>query len=420
VLLTVAALLTFLTHGQTLVRGAGEGNVESLVKRAQELVKAREFDQAADLMKKVLQLQPKNDVLLAGASEMEHKAGRFADGYEHAVQALKLNDKAVPYYFLAALNAYGNQDLENARVHIKKLLAMSESEVGQAVLFNARNLDHLTSPKSYIIYWDLDPRKGLATKGSLIIALPKGDLPNQSVTYEVTGARSHRIVKTEANHVLYVVPQGLKPFRVTTKVTLQPYSYKKELAKASKDPLPAAAKSYLGPCECINPKSPALTKVVAELKTDDRVQTVRNILKWMRKNVEYKNESKDAGTLDFKVVDEIVKRGHAECRGYSMLFTALCRAAGIPARPVWGLNRIPPSPMQPKGGWASHNWAEVYFPGSGWIPLDPQAPESLGWLPATILRIYMDVRRNAASMENLPSRNLVHMNGGTLNFDIAP
>src|SRR5262249_29264694 len=163
----------------------------------------------------------------------------------------------------------------------------------------ARNLDHLTSPKSYILYWDLDPRKGLLNSGTAVIALPRGDLPNQSVTYEVEGAR-HRLVKNETNHVLYATPQGLKPFRVTTKVTLQPYSYKKELAKATGGPLPASVKSYLGPCECVNPKSPALAKVVADLKADDRVQTVRNILKWMRKNIEYKNEKNDAGTLDFK------------------------------------------------------------------------------------------------------------------------
>ena len=103
-----------------------------------------------------------------------------------------------------------------------------------------------------------------------------------------------------------------------------------------------------------------------------------------------------------------------------MLFTALCRAAGVPARPVWGIIRMPPVPNQPKGNFASHNWAEVYFPGSGWIPVDPQKPETLGWLPSNIIRIYMDVRRTTSSTENLPSRNLVHMNGETINFEVGP
>jgi hypothetical protein len=419
-IVVLAGLLALLAGGRAHAQGPGEGDVQSLVQRAQELVKARDFDQAADLLKKILERMPDNEGFLATASEIENKAGRFAEGLAHAARAIKLNPKGGPYYLLAALNAYSSQDLDTAREYVKKVLAMSEAEVGPGVLYNARLLDHVTSEKSYVIHWDLDPRKGVLNQGTAVIALPRSDLPNQSVTFEVKGAAKHRLVKSEANYVLYVTPRGLNPFRVTTKVTLRPHSYKKELAKAAGAPLPASVKTYLGPCECVNPKSPALTKVVAGLKADDRVQTVRNILKWMRKHIEYKNERNTALALDFKSVDEIVERGHAECRGYAVLFTALCRAAGIPARPVWGLNRIPPSPMQAKGDWASHNWSEVYFPGSGWVPVDPQDPASLGWLPSTILRIYMDVRRDTRSLENVPALNLVHMNGGTLNFEIAP
>ncbi len=55
---------------------------------------------------------------------------------------------------------------------------------------------------------------------------------------------------------------------------------------------------------------------------------------------------------------------NGECGDYSALFTALCRAAGIPARTV-------------VGRWATsssddwHVWAEFYLPGYGWLPVDP-------------------------------------------------
>jgi len=58
------------------------------------------------------------------------------------------------------------------------------------------------------------------------------------------------------------------------------------------------------------------------------------------------------------------ENGYGECGDYSALFVALCRAAGIPARPV-------------AGRWATseesdwHVWAEFYLPGYGWIPVDP-------------------------------------------------
>lgn len=52
-----------------------------------------------------------------------------------------------------------------------------------------------------------------------------------------------------------------------------------------------------------------------------------------------------------------------ECGDYAALFIALCRAAGLPARPQVGF-------------WADktnepHVWAEFYVPDHGWVPADP-------------------------------------------------
>lgn len=58
-----------------------------------------------------------------------------------------------------------------------------------------------------------------------------------------------------------------------------------------------------------------------------------------------------------------IENAHGECGDYSALFVAICRAAGIPARPVVGF-------------WAHgenqwHVWAEFMMPGGTWIPCDP-------------------------------------------------
>ncbi|NOS99342.1 MAG: transglutaminase domain-containing protein [Phycisphaerales bacterium] len=58
-----------------------------------------------------------------------------------------------------------------------------------------------------------------------------------------------------------------------------------------------------------------------------------------------------------------LKEGKADCGWYAALFVALCRAGGIPARPVAGC-------------WATgdnnwHCWAEFLLPGVGWVPADP-------------------------------------------------
>jgi tetratricopeptide (TPR) repeat protein len=407
--------------GAYSVLGAdGAEEAKQLVQQAQELVKAQKFDEAVAVMKKAIQLDPANDLVLATASDCELKAGKFADGMEHALQAVRLNDKVGAYHVLVAANAIGEQDLDRARESCELVLKRGPKEIGAGPCNDARTLLDLVVSKTFTLYWKLDPQKGRLIDGKLAIALPKTDLPYQTTTYEISDVQSQRLVKGEVNDILYVVPQGTKPFALTTKVTVQPYSYKKELARAAPKPLPEDARAWLGPCLSINPKSPVLTKVVADLKSDNPVETVRGILAWDKKNIEYKlDKPKTLDDLDFKVVDEIVERGHAECRGHAMLFVALCRAAGIPARPIWGLTRVAPGQDKQFGDIASHNWAEFYVTGVGWVPVDPQRPETLGFLPTNDIRIFMDAKKSKTSTETLPMFNLAAMNGDKLKFDEA-
>ncbi len=69
----------------------------------------------------------------------------------------------------------------------------------------------------------------------------------------------------------------------------------------------------------------------------------------------------------------VLKRGSGSCSEYSFSFLALLRKAGIPARYVGTISR--------RGddiGFDDvfHRWVEVYFPGFGWVPVDPDAGDS--------------------------------------------
>ncbi len=63
---------------------------------------------------------------------------------------------------------------------------------------------------------------------------------------------------------------------------------------------------------------------------------------------------------------ETFERGNGACGSQSMLLAALCRAAGIPARVVWGCMYTPAY----DGSFGHHGWNEVYMGESGWIPID--------------------------------------------------
>jgi tetratricopeptide (TPR) repeat protein len=397
-----------------------EQQAKELVAQAQELAKGKDFEQALALMKKVIALVPDNDSYLGMTSDLEYRTGKYADGLKHAQAAIKLNDKGAPYYVMAALLAVKEQELDQARGYCETLVKR-EKEFGPAAVQNARYiLQEYLGKKTFTMFWKLDPQRGRMVNGAFPIALPKTGLPYQTVSYEISGVRSHKLVKGKINDVVLVVPKGREPFPFTIKVSTQPYSYKKDLAKASSrssKSMPAEAKANLGRIYGVDPKSPALKKVVAGLKGDDSLATIRNIQAWMKKNIEYKLNIKSQAELDFKNVDELIERGHAECRGYALLFTGLCRSAGIPARPIWGFFRVPPGEDTKFGDIISHNWAEVYIPGAGWIPVDPQWPESLGFLPTNYMRAFMDAQTSRTSLETLPVLNLMMMQPGKLRFE---
>ena len=343
---------------------ADEPDVPALVKQAEQLIRDKKYDEALDVIHKAIKKQPNNDHLLMVSSEINRRAGRFADGKRDALAALKINDKVPLYFALVAANAYGNEEPELALEYCRKVIDMGPSKAGASVYKDAKAYEDVLLKKTYTITWKLDPSDPMHRKfirNYLPVALPQDGLPYQRVAVEVKDAKSHRIIKGEANDVVNVMPNGDKTFQVITKVTLTPVSYKAKLAKAAEMKgngfLPANVRPYLGAVDAIDPSSAALKKIVAEVKGTNSVETVRNILTWLKKNVKYKDESSDITKLDFDTVDEIVKRGHAECRGYTMLFAALCRAAGIPARPVWGMLFVDKT-------YKSHNWDEVYIAGT--------------------------------------------------------
>jgi len=58
-----------------------------------------------------------------------------------------------------------------------------------------------------------------------------------------------------------------------------------------------------------------------------------------------------------------------KCTDIHSVFVALCRAAGVPAREIFGI-RQGKKEVQDITKW-QHCWAEFYLPGYGWVPVDP-------------------------------------------------
>lgn len=89
----------------------------------------------------------------------------------------------------------------------------------------------------------------------------------------------------------------------------------------------------------------------------DPLEIARAAYDWVLDRTEYKLIEGFGGAA------YCLDRGHGECGDYSALFVALCRAAGIPARPAVGFW------ADAVDGW--HCWAEFMLPSGHWIPVDP-------------------------------------------------
>ncbi len=70
-----------------------------------------------------------------------------------------------------------------------------------------------------------------------------------------------------------------------------------------------------------------------------------------------------------------LRRGTAACGGHANLFTALCRASGVPARNVSGMHNPRGTLFQSgsllDGTLGFHVWSEFYLPDYGWVQVEP-------------------------------------------------
>jgi transglutaminase-like putative cysteine protease len=83
-------------------------------------------------------------------------------------------------------------------------------------------------------------------------------------------------------------------------------------------------------------------------------------------------------------IEDSLSVGAGVCQDFAHLLLGVARKRGLPGRYVSGY-LVPENAASPDaklqeviGGSASHAWAEIYLPGSGWIGLDPTLGKPLG------------------------------------------
>lgn len=109
----------------------------------------------------------------------------------------------------------------------------------------------------------------------------------------------------------------------------------------------------------------------------DDLEKTRAIYRWVVANAHREPKVRGCGTGDIKAMLETGNLG-GKCADLNAVFVGLCRAAGVPARDVYGVRLAPSAfgyrelganPASLKG--AQHCRAEVFLRQHGWVAMDP-------------------------------------------------
>lgn len=96
-------------------------------------------------------------------------------------------------------------------------------------------------------------------------------------------------------------------------------------------------------------------------KNDTPPLAVRKIYMWFKENIPW------TGALEYSTIPDIthyaLKYRRGDCGIQTILFMSMLRYKGIPARWQSGW-------MMPPNAENLHDWCEVYFEGTGWVPVD--------------------------------------------------
>lgn len=154
-----------------------------------------------------------------------------------------------------------------------------------------------------------------------------------------------------------------------------------EVLRAARGELPAGFDVYLQLPPEITPRTRELAHSITRGLTTDYDRALA-IQRWLAANLTYTLSLEDPRgqePVDFFLFDR--KRGH--CEYFASAFAVLARSVGIPVRQVNGFlggewNEYQGYVAVRAGD--AHSWAEVYFPGAGWVTFDPTPSANLDQL----------------------------------------
>lgn len=136
---------------------------------------------------------------------------------------------------------------------------------------------------------------------------------------------------------------------------------------ANEPEIPAEIREYLNSTAFI-PTDGKIREIALSVTHDQQKvsEKARAVYQWVVENTVRDPNVRGCGTGE---VEKVLAKKGGKCADISSVFVSIARAAGVPAREVFGLRLGKKDEEDMSGG--HHCWAEFYAPGYGWVPADP-------------------------------------------------
>lgn len=170
-----------------------------------------------------------------------------------------------------------------------------------------------------------------------------------------------------------VAPGGQYKASITSTVSMYEYDFKtissgNFVYEADDEDL----RLYTGEDLFIDVYSPAIISAAKKAvgSETDPVIKAKKIYNYITGKLKYDYPRAADRNYEFMDASQILKVGKGVCADYAILYTALLRASGIPARVAAGIPTMLILDEKNKTIDIGHAWTEVKLPGYGWIPVD--------------------------------------------------
>ncbi len=242
-----------------------------------------------------------------------------------------------------------------------------------SVLATKKGDSHLLAPIKMKIKYTISVKPGEVPSGEVIrvwMPYPRTDVVSQTDIKLISTSQPQYIIASDSviHKSIYMEGVALDGKPTVFSYELSYTSYNKYFAFKPEDIAPYDTNSKIyqeytaesAPQIVFSENIKAAVKDVVGDETNPYLK-VKKIFEWININFPWAS-AREYSTIP-NIPEYVLANRHGDCGQVSLLFITMARCAGVPAKWQSGW-------MMHPGNKNLHDWAEVYYDGIGWVPVD--------------------------------------------------